>query len=499
MERAGSAVARVVSERFPHARRVVVLCGKGNNGGDGFVAARALGAEALLLARRDDVAGDARAPPPRSASATAWRVREVADAAGWNAARATVDEADLLVDALLGTGLRRGRPGCIAGAIDALVERAGRGVPVVAVDLPSGLSSDGGQVDWPRSGHPDGDLRRAEARPRAAPGLRARGRAGGRRHRDLGADPGRREALLVPAGGRGRRAAFPRRARSAHKGHFGHVLIVAGSVGKTGAAVLAAGGALRAGAGLVTVATPQPCLPIVAAARAEVMTEPLPATAAEGSPRKASSACWPWPPSAMPSSSAPASARTLRPARWSGPSCARARCRSSWTRTDSTRSRPAPPPRARLDAIRRDAAHDPHAAPGRDERGSSAGQYAEIQAPRPETAASLARSTGAVVVLKGERTLVAEAGRAGGREPDRQPGHGHRGHRGRPRRRRGRAAGAARRLARRDGRRSSCTGAPETSPRGALGEEGLVAGDLVEALPEAISRCARAGGGRIRD
>jgi NAD(P)H-hydrate epimerase len=76
--------------------------------------------------------------------------------------------------------------------------------------------------------------------------------------------------------------AFPLRRREAHKGDFGHVLVVAGSVGKTGAAVLAAGGALRGGAGLVTVATPEPCLAVVAAARPEAMTEPLPATPGGG-------------------------------------------------------------------------------------------------------------------------------------------------------------------------------------------------------------------------
>ncbi len=122
--------------------------------------------------------------------------------------------------------------------------------------------------------------------------------------------------------------AFPLRRRGAHKGDFGHLLVVAGSLGKTGAAVLAAGGALRAGAGLVTIATPEPCLPVVAAARAEAMTEPLPATAGGGLddaslPRLLDLAAE----RDAVVAGARASARTRRRERSCAPSCARARCR----------------------------------------------------------------------------------------------------------------------------------------------------------------------------
>jgi len=279
MENAGAAVASAVRERYPRARRPVILCGKGNNGGDGFVVARRLldlAPTTLLLGRRDDVRGDARthlAACERSGSAVA----EVPDAAAWREVRGRVRGADLIVDALLGTGLRQEPTGLVSEAIAEIARAAEAGTPVVAVDLPSGLPSDSGDVPWatvhasatvtfaaPKHGHvlpPSCD------------------RVGELRVADIGIP----RAVLEQSGSRlflleaaDAARAFPERAAGSHKGTYGHLLIVAGAVGKTGAAILAAMGALRSGAGLVTVATPANALPVVAAGRAEAMTEPLP-------------------------------------------------------------------------------------------------------------------------------------------------------------------------------------------------------------------------------
>ncbi|HEX9188185.1 MAG TPA: NAD(P)H-hydrate epimerase, partial [Vicinamibacteria bacterium] len=284
MENAGAAVARVVAERFPAARRVVVLCGRGNNGGDGFVVARRLGAraEALLLGEKDGVSGDARIHL-LACERSGGRVTVVADEPAWAAAVARVQDADLLVDAVLGTGRRSEPTGLAAAAIAAMRRRFESGLPIVAVDLPSGLPSDGGAVGWPAAQATVTVTFAAPKRGHVLPP--ACHHVGDLVVADIGISPESLAAaqpslfLLEEADAAG---AFPLRRRGAHKGDFGHVLVVAGSVGKAGAAVLAAGGALRAGAGLVTVATPEPCLAVVAAARPEAMTEPLPATGTGG-------------------------------------------------------------------------------------------------------------------------------------------------------------------------------------------------------------------------
>ena len=151
---------------------------------------------------------------------------------------------------------------------------------MIAVDLPSGVSSDGGQADWPSARATltvtFGAPKRGHVLPPACDAV------GELIVADIGipaAVLAESEPALFLLEDRDVGEAFARRPRGAHKGDFGHVLVVAGSLGKTGAAVLAAAGALRSGAGLVTVATPEPCLPIVAASRPELMTEPLPATA----------------------------------------------------------------------------------------------------------------------------------------------------------------------------------------------------------------------------
>lgn len=279
MENAGAAVARAVRERFPGVATVAVLCGKGSNGGDGLVCGRRLRADGLdvsvfLVGRTAELKGDA-ALHLRAYLGSGGRLAEVADEAAWEAARASAFAADLLVDALLGTGLRA-RP---EGLIARVVAQLGALPPsrrIVAVDMPSGVPSDSGDVDWPtawatvtvtfaapKHGHvlppacdAVGDLVVADI------GIPAEVLLGG--------SP---TVWLVERSDV--EAAYGARPAAAHKGTFGHVLVVAGSVGKTGAAVLAGTGALRAGAGLVTVATPAPVSPLVAAARPELMTEPL--------------------------------------------------------------------------------------------------------------------------------------------------------------------------------------------------------------------------------
>ena len=282
MENAGRAVVDAIEAHFapPRRRRVVVLCGRGNNGGDGLVVARVLaerGAEVtvILLARADAVRGDARTNLD-IARRLGQRVIEAADASAWEACRPRVAAADLVVDALVGTGLRAPLEGLLATAV-AYVNAAGR--PVVAVDLPSGISADTGAcigacVDARITvtlGAPKLPLAVSPAADRAGVvvvadiGIPARviAELAGRRVERI-----TRDAV---------RASLPVRARNAHKGDHGRVVVVAGSAGKAGAARLAGTGALRSGAGLVTVAVPGSCMGSVAAVP-EYMTAALPET-----------------------------------------------------------------------------------------------------------------------------------------------------------------------------------------------------------------------------
>ncbi len=284
MENAGSETTREMLAAFPAllGSRVAILCGRGNNGGDGFVVARHLldrgvRVETFLFARREDVRGDARVNleilEKRGAAPT-----EVRDAGQTVALRDRMASADLVVDALLGTGTHGAAQGILAEAIE-LVNRAGR--PVVAVDIPSGLVAD--------DPVPPGPAIRATLTVTFALPKRclllypAAGYAGTIRVVPIGIpsslcqDPalllGLLEAHEVAS-------AFPRRDPAAHKGTFGHVLVIAGSVGKTGAAALASLAALRVGAGLVTLAIPQSLNDAMEAKLTEVMTEPVAETEA---------------------------------------------------------------------------------------------------------------------------------------------------------------------------------------------------------------------------
>jgi len=291
MEAAGKHVAEAVLRAFVPdlPKKIAVLCGKGNNGGDGFVAARYLQKNvtrlcAYLFAAPEELRGDAAINFKRWQE-SGGQVTLIQEDAAWGAAWPEIANTDVIVDALLGTGLRGAATGQIAQAITDLngLSRnaaAPRPALILAVDTPSGLPSDGERADGPL-------LRVHETLTFTAPKIGQlispdAAAVGLLEVRGIGSP-----AALIEEVGKGTlRWAEPEefaglplvRAADSHKGSFGHVLLVAGSVGKSGAAVLAGRAALIAGSGLVTVAVPDGVLPAVTAGQAEYMTAPLRST-----------------------------------------------------------------------------------------------------------------------------------------------------------------------------------------------------------------------------
>jgi len=274
MENAGAAVATAARELYPHAKRVTVVCGKGNNGGDGLVAARLLherGCDVLvlLLAKPEDLQGDAAVMfaklPVKAIAITEPSTFES------EAVRAAL-ACDLVLDAVLGTGFRPPVSGLYAKAIEAMNAR--EKTPIIAVDIPSGADAD---AVTPQAGL----IARASAvvtftAPRPAHVFGA-----------LASGP----TIVAPIGSPAEAIVSslklnlitaqhlaeivrPRPAE-ANKGSYGHVLVLGGSFGKAGAAAMAGMAALRAGAGLSTIATARGILNVVAGFHPEVMTEPL--------------------------------------------------------------------------------------------------------------------------------------------------------------------------------------------------------------------------------
>jgi len=284
MEHAGSAAAASIGRHLAPVRgkSVVIVCGKGNNGGDGFVVARRLRARGaavrvFLVAGRAEVRGDAGEALGR------WRgrVEEIRSERDLAALARALGRADAVVDALLGTGLTGAARGLVAASIELINRDGGRaGVPVFALDLPSGLSADHGALLGPTV---------RATRTVTFAGLKrslllypAAGLAGPVEIADIGvsAEETRRGVTTWRVEAADVRPQFPPREADAHKGRFGHLLVVAGSLGKTGAAVLAGRAALRAGVGLCTIAAPESQQPIIGAQAPEYMTEALPETAA---------------------------------------------------------------------------------------------------------------------------------------------------------------------------------------------------------------------------
>ena len=279
MESAGAAVARAVLAQKP--RRVVVFCGPGNNGGDGSVAARLLRGQCPEVYTRytrstERLSGDA------ALAAQAWL-----GSGGAQADRPLQGGPDLvIVDAVFGSGLVRPPDGAEAEAIRAMNAARERGAWVVAVDVPSGVEADTGAV-YPVH------LARADVTvtfhaPKRGlylhPGAGCAGRI---EVADIGLPRSLEHKLAGPAcellDEEWARAMLAPRPRDAHKNDFGHVLVVAGSAGKSGAAALVCEAALRAGAGLVTLAARPEVLPALFAIP-EVMTLALPGDGPLGLP-----------------------------------------------------------------------------------------------------------------------------------------------------------------------------------------------------------------------
>jgi len=274
MENAGSAVAQFILHNYSTANRVVVICGRGNNGGDGFVVARKLHragrvVEVLLLAPRIELRGDALAMFER----LPLRPIEVTGSVELKAESSrSLANCDLMVDAILGTGLKPPVTGLYAEAI-ALMNRSDK--PVIAVDIPSGADSD---AMAPQNGsgmvHCDAIVTFTSPRPAHVFGELTNGPI-------VVAPIGSPPAAIVSA--LNLEVTTPRdfagllapRKRDSNKGMYGHVLIAGGSLGKSGAAAMAGMAALRAGAGLSTVATPLRVLSSVTSFAPELMTEPL--------------------------------------------------------------------------------------------------------------------------------------------------------------------------------------------------------------------------------
>ena len=291
MEHAGESVAKFCLRQYPGDGVVIVLCGKGNNGGDGLVAARYMAqagrhVRVLLLGS----ASDLKAEPMRAFAAAMmtatglhaegrkarFELREVADETQLKKA---LDGAALVIDAVVGTGFKPPLRGLAAKAGEILGTLT---TPVVAVDLPSGWDADSMQAKAEGAFRADAVVTFAAPKLAHMFGELTPGKTFGPIVvANIGTPPDAivSETSLTWAGSSKAIAEQPRNVNS-NKGMYGHVLLVGGAAGKTGAPSMASLAALRTGAGLVTAAVPQEILPTVAAVAPELMLTPL---ATEGS------------------------------------------------------------------------------------------------------------------------------------------------------------------------------------------------------------------------
>jgi ADP-dependent NAD(P)H-hydrate dehydratase / NAD(P)H-hydrate epimerase len=428
MRAAASAVAAFAQQQFPRARRVTILCGRGNNGGDGLMTARLLAqagldVTTLLLGASEDLKGDAaqawheltdpmHSHPPHGqlSSGQVYVVTAPEDLSRYNAAL----ETDLIIDALLGTGFRPPLKGLALAAVEWFKSTATNSrTPILAIDLPSGWPADDTSATLSSPVFPaDAVLTFTAPKPAHLFGHLTRNW----RQPIVVAPIGSPDEAIVSAlklDWAGSSAALTRAPRDpeANKGSFGHVLVVGGSFGsaggKAGAPAMSSLAALRVGAGLVTAAVPAPALLAVSAIAPELMTWPLEATA-EGAVAEANLA-----PTRLAAYTAGKTVLALGPGLGQSPETSR----FALGLLDSTQI----PAVIDADALNILAAKPVHLAglshngkrtvvltphPGEVAR-LAASTVAEVQAHRLDIARTFAQSCGVTLVLKGARTLIA--------------------------------------------------------------------------------------------
>jgi NAD(P)H-hydrate epimerase len=277
MENAALGVMDAIFAHYPDADRAAIFCGPGQNGGDGLAIARhfenrGVIPTVILLAEPGKIRGDARTNLEICRS-MGLPLKIVSDDDSLGEALALASEADLVVDAIFGSGLSRPLEGLFADAVTGLMSLR---LPVIAVDLPTGLYGSRAAVDEPVV---QADVTITFAQPKIphvfSPAAMYCGKV---IVADISIPHAAIEAencqlsLITPEDVR---PIIPPRLADTHKGTYGHVAIVAGSQGKSGAAILAARGAVRGGAGLVTVVTDPETAAIVSAASIESMTFPI--------------------------------------------------------------------------------------------------------------------------------------------------------------------------------------------------------------------------------
>ena len=284
MEHAGTAIVRAIHQNFPECQHIAIVVGKGNNGGDGLVVARQLALagqpiQIFLVSPPENFAGDALSNL-QIAQNLDLPITLILSEDELEGASSQIASADLIVDSIFGTGLRGGVHGFIGDVIECINKT---GKPVVAIDLPSGLSADTGLAEGAC----------IQATYTVTMGLPKRGNlihpgatfTGKLEVADIGFPSSVIDAQSIQINWTQPSDAaqlLPLRSTHSHKGTYGRVFVVAASTGMTGAAALTSAGALRVGAGLVTLGAPKSLNPILEVKLTEVMTLPLPETA-EGS------------------------------------------------------------------------------------------------------------------------------------------------------------------------------------------------------------------------
>jgi len=282
MENAGRGATEIFLKTFGAvgSKNIGIMAGRGNNGGDGFVMARCLAQKGLnvsvfLLSKRSLLTGDA-AENFKLLAPLAIPVQEIPDKAAFSRRKTALRRVDIWIDAILGTGLNSEVKGYFKAVIDS-INRLGK--PVLAVDIPSGLNADTAQpCGTCIRAHTTATFGFAKLGHLLYPGAEYTGKL---EVVDIGIPPhvaaevGPLQALLTREYVRG---CLQSRSPDTHKGHTGHLLVLAGSPGKTGAAAMTAMSAMRAGAGLVTSGIPKSLNPVLETQVLEAMTYPLPET-----------------------------------------------------------------------------------------------------------------------------------------------------------------------------------------------------------------------------